>query len=210
MTRDLVIVGCGGFGREVWGVVAALRAAGSAWRVEGFVDDDPSEENVRLVKQLGTTVIGAVDSLIGRQCAVVVAVGAPAARRLIVHRLAVNELAWPVLIHPQGTVGPQVRLGEGAVVASGARLSTNIDIGRHVQVDQNATVGHDTRIASFARLNPQACVSGAVTVGEAALVGAHATVLPGLTVGAGAVVGAGGVVVRDVPPGAVVKGVPAR
>ena len=42
------------------------------------------------------------------------------------------------------------------------------------------------------------------------LVGANAVVLEGVTVGKGSVVAAGAVVVRDVPPGVVVAGVPAK
>jgi galactoside O-acetyltransferase len=41
-------------------------------------------------------------------------------------------------------------------------------------------------------------------------IGANATILPGVRVGRGAVVGAGAVVTRDVEPGSVVMGVPAR
>jgi len=40
--------------------------------------------------------------------------------------------------------------------------------------------------------------------------GANVTVLPGVSIGDGAVVGAGAVVTKDVPPHAVVVGVPAR
>lgn len=43
-----------------------------------------------------------------------------------------------------------------------------------------------------------------------AFIGVHCVVLPGVTVGRGAIVGAGSVVTRNVSPGAVVAGVPAR
>jgi acetyltransferase-like isoleucine patch superfamily enzyme len=43
-----------------------------------------------------------------------------------------------------------------------------------------------------------------------AKIGANATILPGVRVGAGALVGAGAVVTKDVPPGVVVVGNPAR
>lgn len=49
-----------------------------------------------------------------------------------------------------------------------------------------------------------------ICVGPGAFVGARAFVLPGLVLGAGCVVGAMSVVTRDVPPGAIVAGNPAR
>ena len=47
-------------------------------------------------------------------------------------------------------------------------------------------------------------------IGASAFVGVHCVVLPGVTIGARAVVGAGSVVTKNVPPGVVVAGVPAR
>lgn len=47
-------------------------------------------------------------------------------------------------------------------------------------------------------------------VARGATIGANATILPGLTIGEKAMVGAGSVVTKDVPPGAVVAGSPAK
>lgn len=210
MTRDLVVVGCGGFGREVYCIALALQKQGIGWHVAGFVDDDPTDENRYLVERLGSAVIGPVKTLAAGGIAAVAAVGSPVARRAIVEGLKGADIDWPAVIHPDSTVGQDVRIRDGVVIAAGARLSTNIEVERFVHVDQNATVGHDSKLGAYSRLNPQACVSGAVTVGERALIGASATVLPGLAVGAGAVIGAGAVVVRDIGAGLVAKGVPAR
>jgi len=49
-----------------------------------------------------------------------------------------------------------------------------------------------------------------VVVGDYVWIGARATILPGVTIGRGAVVAAGALVSRDVPPYAVVGGVPAK
>ena len=49
-----------------------------------------------------------------------------------------------------------------------------------------------------------------VRIGAGADIGTNAVVLPGVTVGKGSIVGAGAVVTRDVPPFAVVAGVPAH
>jgi acetyltransferase-like isoleucine patch superfamily enzyme len=51
---------------------------------------------------------------------------------------------------------------------------------------------------------------GPIHVEDDAWIGAGAIVFPGVTIGRGAIVGAGAVVTKDVPPHAIVAGVPAR
>jgi acetyltransferase-like isoleucine patch superfamily enzyme len=53
-------------------------------------------------------------------------------------------------------------------------------------------------------------ISGEVHLGSGSLVGAGAVILQGLRIGQGATVGAAACVLREVAPGVVVKGVPAR
>jgi sugar O-acyltransferase (sialic acid O-acetyltransferase NeuD family) len=212
VSDQLVIIGCGGFGREVFALVEALRAQGGSWVVEGFVDDAPSDLDLARVGELGSRVVGSVNDLVARTSpfSAVVAIGSPQIRRAIVDKLSVAPVSWAVLVHPDTTIGTRVGLGAGSIVAPGARLSTNIVVGRHVHIDQNVTVGHDCDLGDYSRLNPQACISGSVVLQEQVLVGASATVLQGLRVAASSIIGAGAVVVRDVPASTVVKGVPAR
>jgi sugar O-acyltransferase (sialic acid O-acetyltransferase NeuD family) len=208
----LVIVGAGGFGREVFTIVSALNDDGASWDVLGFVDDGASEVDCKRVADLGSTIIGTVAELAGRtdRCSVVLAVGSAKARSTIWEALKKAPIVYPTVVHPDSTLGVGVTLAEGVVIAPGARLSTNILVGRHVHVDQNATIGHDSVLGDFARLNPQACVSGSVSVGAGSTVGAAATILQGISIGEGSLVGAGAVVTRDVGDHQIVKGVPAR
>jgi len=59
-------------------------------------------------------------------------------------------------------------------------------------------------------LSPGALVNGDVRLAEGVFLGTGAIITPGITIGDHAVIGAGAVVVRDVPPGVTVRGVPAR
>ena len=211
MTRSTVIIGCGGLGREAFSILEALREGGDRWTVEGFVDDDPTEDNVALVKELGSRVLGPVMWLAGRDAVNAgIAIGSNSVRAEISARLSSTSVTWATLVHPDSSMGLRVELGPGTIVNAGVRLTTNIQVGRHAQLDQNVTVGHDTTIGDYARLSPHACVTGSVRVAEHALIGANATVLPGLRVGRSAVVGAGAVVDRNVSDAVTVKGVPAR
>jgi sugar O-acyltransferase (sialic acid O-acetyltransferase NeuD family) len=212
VTAPLFIIGAGGFGREVFSIIEALESSGSVPHAAGFIDDAPSAADLERVNVLGSRVVGCVDDLIRRTepFGAILAIGSASARETIAGLLAYSPVTFPMIVHPDTTMGCDVRLAEGVVVAAGSRLSTNIEVGRHVHIDQNAVVGHDCNLGDFSRLNPQACVSGAVTIGRGALIGANATLLPGLDVGDGAIVGAGAVVTSAVDPAATVKGVPAR
>lgn len=203
MADPIVIIGCGGHGRELFGIIAAC---GDRWKVLGFLDDAPREENLRRVARLGTTVLGPVALLAGLDAAYVIGIGDPRIRA----QVAPAGRPAATLIHPAATVGLDNELADGVVLFAGARVTTNVTLGRHVHLGQNATVGHDSVLEDFAQVNPLAAVSGECRIGEAALIGTTAAVLQGLTVGARSIVGAGACVVRDVPPATVVKGVPAR
>lgn len=212
MTAPLFIVGAGGFGREVFSIIKALSGSGSPLSIAGFIDDDPSEADLKNLKDLGSRIVGCIDDL-GRRTepfSTVLAIGSSVDRENIASLLAHCPVTYPVLVHPQATIGCHVHLSEGVVVAPGSRLSTNIQVGKHAQIDQNAVIGHDCDLGDFSRLNPQACISGDVTIGRRVLIGANAIVLPGLTVGDDAIVGAGAVVTHPVEEGRTVMGVPAR
>lgn len=206
-TTRLVIVGAGGFARET----AEIAARVDPGLALAFVDDAPTEDALRLMAGHGAVHLGEVRAWspeVGDSC--VIAIGDPTARAAIARLLAERGATFALLVHPNATIAASAVLEPGAIVAPGARVSADVVLGAHVHVDQNVTIGHDTRVEAHARLNPAACISGSVTIEEGAYIGAGAVVLQGRTVGRGSTVGAGAVVVRDVPDGVVVKGVPAR
>ena len=57
---------------------------------------------------------------------------------------------------------------------------------------------------------PEAVGKGGIIIGDDVWIGYRATILDGVTIGQGAVVAAGAVVTKNVPPYAVVAGIPAR
>jgi sugar O-acyltransferase (sialic acid O-acetyltransferase NeuD family) len=211
MPEPLVIIGCGGHGREIFGIVHAINEAqGEPWKVLGFVDDSPSQTNLGRLDQLGAQYLGPAAALAGMDAHYVIGIGDPRVRAKVAATVDRHGLPAARLVHPAATVGLGNAFGEGVVLFAGARVTTNVTLGRHVHLNQNATVGHDSELGDFVQVNPLAAVSGDCRISERVLIGTTAAVLQGLQVGEGATVGAGACVVRDVPATIVVKGVPAR
>jgi len=208
--RTLVIVGAGGFGREVLDVITAINERERAWDVVGFIADDEPDSDV--LARIGCPWLGPVGAYADSPSAdhYVIGVGNPAARRSVAMQLDTAGLTPALLIHPSATIGADVELGAGSVICSNVSLTTNIRLGRHVHVNLNSTIGHDSRIADFVTINPLVAVSGDVCLDEDVTMGTHSSILQGLHVGTRSFVGAGAVVTKDVAPGTTVVGVPAK
>ena len=204
----IVIVGAGGFGREVLDIVEAINEAGGSLEFIGFLDDGPVDED-RLARRNATR-IGDVSDLAAVDGRYVIGIGDGRIRQRVAEKLSgiVSEPA--TLVHPACTVGGDVEIAPGSILTAGCRVTTNVRIGRHVQLHVNSTVGHDTLLDDFVSVYPGATVSGDVHLGIGVTVGTGANVLPRLTIGDWATVGAGAVVTRDVGSGETVTGVPAR
>lgn len=205
----LLIYGSGGHARELHELIRCVNERGVQFNVLGWISDDNAVQGT-LLKGLPIHDRADAFASLPKSGKVVVAIGAPSARRGVALSLHAAAISSPVLIHPHAWVGQGVAMGSGTQICAGAMLSTDIRVASHVIVNQGATVAHDVVLDDFATLAPGVRLSGAVHVGEGAEIGTGAAVIQGCRIGAWSVVGAGAVVIDDVPPDTTVVGVPAR
>lgn len=121
-------------------------------------------------------------------------------------------------IEPGAIIRDMVEIGDRAVIMMGAVINIGAVIGPDTMIDMGAVLGGRATVGAHCHIGAGAVLAGVVeppsatpvVVEDHVLIGANAVVIEGVRIGAGAVVAAGSVVISDVPPNAVVAGVPAR
>ncbi len=202
-TRPVVVVGAGGHAR----VCVDLLLEDPEIRVVGCVGS--SDGRPSRVPLLGGDEILPEQAAAGIRHAFV-AVGANDVRRRLVGRLRADGWELVTAVSRSATVSPTVRLGANVAVMAGAVVNAFAELGDGVIVNTGATVDHDCRLDEWVHVAPGTHLAGTVHLEEGAFMGVGSSAIPGSRVGAWSTVGAGGVVVRDIPPGIVALGVPAR
>mgnify|MGYP005836463779 CR=1 FL=1 len=211
LRKPIVIVGAGGFGREVAQLITDINEEKPTWEILGFVDDDPGKREQDIG---GLAVIRTIGDMAWPKTrpAIALGIGFPRVKRRIIRQITERfpEAEFPALIHPSASVGRNVAFGPGCLIAAGCVLTVDINMGSFVLLNLLCTVGHDATIGNFTTCYVNVNLAGYSALEDGVEMGTGSVVIPGKTVGSGSVVGAGAVVVNDIPPNSVAVGVPAR
>lgn len=202
----LVIVGAGGFGRELlnW----ADHAVDASWSEVAWVDDNEGALGGFSYAQQRAAALATYLPEPNDLC--VVAIGSPKARQRVVEDLKARGAAFTTLIHPSAVVSITALIGVGSVLCPLSFVSANAVLQDFVHVNALTSVGHDVRVGAFTTLSAHVDLTGGVETGERAFFGSGARVIPGIRIGHDAVVGAGATVMRNVQDGVTVFAQPAR
>lgn len=124
--------------------------------------------------------------------------------------------AWD--LHGRDTFSPKISIGKNSHIGQHCHISAincieigdDVLIGRWLTIVDNAHGTSNKGTNNIAPSKRSLYSKGSVKIGNRVWIGDKVTILPGVNIGQGAIIGANSVVTKDVPPDAVVGGVPAK
>lgn len=209
--KKLVLIGAGGFGREVAHIVGYKNLIKPRYHLLGFVDDGEQYKAGTIIN--GYPWLGTMEWV--RECAdpdvyYTCTVGNVHTRAKIQKSLTALGKKFETIADEGAFISELAQVGSGCVLYSGVFVSVNCVIGDGVLLNTNTTIGHDTTVGDFTTISPETGISGACQIGEEVTIGGHSFVVPGKKIGDSATVAAGSIVFTNVKAGTTVLGNPAK
>ena len=204
--KTLFIVGAGSGSREILLLVHRINQAAPQWDVAGFVDEDPKLVGTEVD---GVKVYGKDHPFRGPGYHGVCGVQEPTSRaRLLATYVEERGCGLPTLIAPDAVLPRDFVAGPGTVIMPGATISFDVQLGKGVLVLWRATLGHHLRVGDYSTILTGALIAGLCAIGSRSTIGAGAVLNIKVKVGDDALVGVGTTVLKNVPDGQRVVGMP--
>ncbi len=207
--KDIAILGCGGFAKEVLFLIEDINANRQEYNFLGFVDYDPQSESITVAGE-SYKVFKESDFLTHHQdCLVAMGVGDPKLLKKLGDKFSAFQ--FPNLIHPNFVGHARgIQYGRGNIITAGCIFTTDIVIDSFNIFNLNTTLGHDSIIASCNVFNPGCNISGGVNIGTGNLFGTNSVILQYVECGDNSVLGAGAVLNKALESNKVAVGIPAK
>lgn len=203
-----VIIGAGKYGQVY---LSYLEEAGID--VVGFLDDDSAVQGMTFE---GVPVLGPVSAMAGLKSshgveAIYCPLGDNGLRVKFLRNARKLGFMTPNYIHPSVILSPDVEIGQGVYILLGSAVMPFTKIEDYVMISMNVSVAHHSVLKTGTFLSTGCNFGASIVAEENAYCGIGSTIMTGLSrLGKDCLIGAGAVVIKDVPDGAVVAGVPAK
>jgi len=205
--KNLIIVGAGGFGRELLQWVKDINKIQTKWSIKGFIDDNL---NALDGMECDYNVIGSIQDWKPEDVEVFAcAIANPRTKEDIVTLLKSRGATFESIIHPTAVIGEYNKIGEGLIAYPKSAITINVKIGDYVTL-LSSGIGHDAVVGDYSTISSYCDITGGAQLGKKVFLGSHVTIVPGKKVGDDAYVGAGSVVIKNVKPNTKVMGNPAQ
>ena len=210
MVKKIVLIGAGGFGKEVAYILEKINRQQKSYELLGFLDDGKqfhSGFDINGIPWLGdsTWILAHKDEVVCN-CTI----GNASVKARIQRNLTEQGVRFETIIDKTAKIAKYTEIGPGCVLYGNVGVSVNCRVGAGVLLNEGVVVGHDTVIGDFTTIMSGTGISGACTIGEEVNIGGHAFIVPGKKIGDKARIAAGSIVFSNVRAGTTVLGNPAK
>jgi len=208
MMNNLIIIGAGKLGRELFSWAKQTLEYNNEWTIKGFLDNRP---NILNGYNYDSPVLASTEEYIPEPNDVFTcAIGEPRVKKTLCEHILRQHGRFVNIIHPTVVLGENVTLGKGVILCPYVVISSDVSIGDFVTINMHSVIGHDVNIDNNCQINVNVSVNGSVDMKEGVTLGSGSIIVPNITIESNAVVGAGSVVVRNVKSHQTVFGNPAK
>ena len=208
--KKIVILGAGGFAREVAWLIEEINNKNAEWDLLGFIEEGNKHVGsvLNYHKILGDfewVTNSKIDNLF-----YICAVGDPKLKLKFCEAAENLNLKPATLIHPGVKMSSYNIIGDGTIICAGCIITVNTQIGKHVIINIDSTIGHDSIIGDYSTILPSVNISGNVNIGTGCNIGTSAAIINKIIIGSNTIIGAGATVTKDLPENCTAVGTPAK
>ena len=205
--RSLIIIGAGGFGREVLMYAEASVDNGADYIIKGFLDDDLSALDKY---KYGYNVIDTIGNYeICNEDIFICAIGDVKVKKKVCIELQKRGAEFTNVIHPTAIIGKTTSMGFGNIFCPMSIITQNVKIGNFISINTSSSFGHDSKVGNYTTISGGCSVTGYAELGKGVFLGGQSFICPNVSIGDYARIGAGSVVIKNVKANSVVFGNPA-
>ena len=211
MSKIIGVYGASGFGIEVMPLIR-IQYAHLNKQDFVFIDDDCKADKLNGYRVLSYREF---IKLPNKNKEVSIAIANSKAREILVKKMLQDNILMASITAKDLIRLDSVEIGIGTIICNFFCLTSNIKIGNFFHGNIYSYIAHNCIIGDYVTFAPRVNCNGNIHIHDHAYIGTGAIIKQGtaskpLVIGEGAIVGMGAVVTKDVPPGVVVIGNPAR
>ena len=207
--KHLIIIGVGGFAREVYWHAQDSLGYKTEWDLKGFLDGDVKLSDEEYAK-LKLPVLGDINSYsIEPDDVFVCAIADPAVKKKLTNIISQRDGNFINLIHKTAIIHGNVKMGIGNIFCPFSHVFDSSVIGNHVIFNCQSGLGHDSKVGDYSSFMGYAGLNGYAQAGNEVYFGDGAIALPHSKIEDRAYIGARSVVFKRVREGQKVFGNPA-
>lgn len=206
--KDLIIVGAGGFGRDLYYIITESIGYNTEFRVLGYIDDDLDAMNgfsnyPKLIGKISTY------EVLKNQIFICSIAGIKHKVKII-ESLSIKGAIFTNIIHSTARIANSSKLGIGTIIGPLVSIGADSRIENHCILQTGVIIGHDAIVGEYSRIDNYSILVAGVVLEKFCTIHSNSVINANLKINENAIVGACSFVIKNVERGITVFGNPAK